>query len=464
MPRSLRRNIVNSQIVLLTGAGSTAGIGFPTMIEFLASLKDLISQDANHQAALEILAKLNPNVENDLEALIDAVETYKNTVHGTEIIVDDIGDYEEIEDAFNSLSAFRKMLLDRIVDTYGDVDPKIAESHYSPLWKSLSAATKSTYIPVFTTNYDWSLENFAEARQSVNLNDGFAQPGVRTIWSKDNYSLRANENRAGLADMALFKLHGSTNWYKDSTGEISQIAINDRSLRNRESVLIFPGLTKKETLDEPYQTSYQYFTACLRNCKTLVIIGYNFGDLSIQRVVENAIADDGDFRIIAINGPRFDATDIISSESIRSITKVIPEYFSDDEDSFYLENLNGHLGLSPLVQFEGYNSPKSIGPKQKMDQYQWFDFTVSSHRKRKITVFSIFDAAGVDHSYPNDQSGEQDLRIFTQLGNETKLVNGLTIRKGKQHVYAALPTSVKDPDYAYIGFSDNLAPTYARIK
>lgn len=433
------------------------------MVEFLATLKDEIAKDSDHKLAFKILTKRNAAAENDLEALIDVVDTYKDTILGVEIIIGDAEDYEPLGDTFKALSGFREMLLDRIVDTYGDIDPKVAESHYSPLWKSLSAATKSAYVPVFTTNYDWALENFAEAMPTVNLNDGFAQPGITPIWSKDNYSLRASENRSGLADMALFKLHGSTNWYKASSGEISRIAINDRSVRNRESVLIYPGLTKKETLDEPYQSSYQYLTACLRNCSTLVVIGYNFGDLSIQRVIENAIVDDGDFKIIAINGPEFDAAGSISSESIRSITTVIPEYFSAVDESFYLENLEGHLGLSPLIQFVGRNAPKSIGHKQKMDDYTWFDFTVSSGRKQKILTFSIWDEAGIEHTDAQDETGTQDLRVFTQMGSETKLENGLTIPKGKQHIYAALPKSVKNPDYAQITLLENSLTTFARI-
>ena len=82
--------------------------------------------------------------------------------------------------------------------------------------------------------------------------------------------------------MVLFKLHGSTNWFRDNTTNPPRILKSELQIHlpedpNYENLLIYPA-KRKILLADPYFTAYDYFQRTLERCKLCVVIGYSFRD------------------------------------------------------------------------------------------------------------------------------------------------------------------------------------------
>jgi hypothetical protein len=99
-------------------------------------------------------------------------------------------------------------------------------------------------LPVFTTNYDTAIEALAdEARQDMDFIDGFSQSSMGPRWSADNYQTYRVRRKAGL-DLVLFKLHGSSNWYRMPGGSIQKMDNFELNPGNLRTIMIFPTQRK----------------------------------------------------------------------------------------------------------------------------------------------------------------------------------------------------------------------------
>lgn len=233
--------------------------------------------------------------------------------------------------------------------------------------------------------------------------------------------------------MALFKLHGSTSWYKNSQGEIQKHNLA-QELPELDNTLIYPGRTKIETLDEPYQTSYQYLAACLRRAEVLLVIGYAFGDLSIQRTVQSALADGAKFKVVIINGEQFSPESVPFLETLGSRVSVIGEDYSPVPESglpFYASQLRGHLGLGPLVRYLGSDAPTDeFGP------LKWVNVSIEAHVRQELQAIGYRYQGEVVSVEPGQES---NFVLLLQTKNRTAFERPINLRKGVQQFHLGLP-------------------------
>lgn len=439
--------ITKSKVVVLAGAGASAALGKWTMKAFLDELVSRIQPETEERHALSLVNRLHPESEDDLEVLIDGVHDLRTVEDVIALEGEETHLIPSIVSLTRASALLRRRIYDMIIDHYASVDPQQAMQLHSPMWQAVTDFdTSSNFIPVFTTNYDWGFETLAHA-SNVNLIDGFATSNdLVGTWSRTNYDRQVGRRPARSRDMALFKLHGSTSWYR-SNGRIEKHNLN-QTLPNMTTALIYPGRVKVESLDEPFQTSYQYFGACLRNAEILVVIGYKFGDLTIHRLLESALAEGAGFKTVVINGPNFSWDTVAEPERLADRSVIIAEsYAPTARDSsgvpFYCSQLRGHLGLSPYLRYED-----SVAPTEEFGSRRWLHLTVHAATPGRIHTIGVTRPNVPDLEItPGKESG---LVVLLQTKTRTAFSTGLNYRKGTQHIYLGIPDTILPVQRAYI--------------
>jgi hypothetical protein len=142
-------------------------------------------------------------------------------------------------------------------------------------------------IELFTTNYDLLLEQALED-MSVPYFDGFI--GARAAFF-DPYAIESEEGKLPPRWARLWKLHGSINWWSQST---SQAAVVVRSTKDKAGVcrLIHPSHLKyDESRKMPYLAMMDRLKAFLAKARAVLIIcGYSFRDVHINSLISQALA------------------------------------------------------------------------------------------------------------------------------------------------------------------------------
>jgi len=101
--------------------------------------------------------------------------------------------------------------------------------------------------------------------------------------------------------VVLFKLHGSTTWFKSRNDFVkSDIPIYTSRDRSFENLLIYPA-KKKVALNDPYFTGYVYFQRTLEHCKLCVVIGYSFRDYDALSRLRSAASYNPGMRLLVLD-------------------------------------------------------------------------------------------------------------------------------------------------------------------
>jgi len=300
-------------LIILTGAGSSVGIGKDIQIEentkerkgrLLAQLwddvKDVISEETLH-GFCELVKYEDKFIKNEgeeeqyvknLEKLLSLANISKNyvehtPVEGTEkIIIEDI--IKKIENVIKTNCTL-----------------KLPENAPHTLFIEKITKRKVTLprAKVFTLNYDTLFEQ-AGRKKNFTIIDGFSFSHPRTF-SGRNFDLdivSRNSSRVKEEDnfiqkvFHLYKPHGSVDW----TNEDNQIIQKDEP---EKSLMIYPKDSKYESsYEQPYFEMMSRFQQNLRNENTLLIcIGFSFNDKHIVTAVVEALEQNPGFQLMVVN-------------------------------------------------------------------------------------------------------------------------------------------------------------------
>lgn len=320
--------IIKSEVILFTGAGASCPLGFEAL-EGLLRL--VIAKIRKNDRWLRIsfalgLFKDDPlkpvlNLEEFLERLdaLAAMRDFEKEYETTWFSAQPNWEEETAEQRTFFASQFksdleavlelRKEILITIKDHFTGSSELMekAVDLYRPLFELLrrekGATAEPTAVPVFTTNYDLSLETFATraAGDGYDMIDGFNRRGVFDInppWDSSVYhdfSLKAPGVKP--LTLVLFKLHGSVFWQRSG----QQIVFNREPTPGEiEYVLLYPMETKT-IVEDPFLTCYNYFEECLRNAKLMIAIGYSFGDDYLNQVIARCQLANPELKIMVFN-------------------------------------------------------------------------------------------------------------------------------------------------------------------
>lgn len=274
-------------ITILTGAGASKPLGYPTTNEFFLTNTQMQSSpysEVYNQLAAQ-LGSTTLDVE-DVLALLEPAEDFLKTSPGIFIGKQLANQWEQ------KISSFSKYVRDRCFELYGQRPDEVEVSDlYTPLLE-LCEWEKSR-ISLYTANYDPVSDSIVKIalKNEIPAYDGFNQIGE---WEPNLY-------RKGRIGLDIYRLHGSMSWVKDGN---SVRNTRDYSLRigNTEHLIIYPGY--KGNPEDNEQEAFNYpsnsFNNELNEINILISIGFSFRDKYINDCLINSFKINDNLNLLII--------------------------------------------------------------------------------------------------------------------------------------------------------------------
>lgn len=376
MSSSLSTEIVKSKHVLFVGAGASAPLGLRPTGPFLELLQEKLPPLIEEHNRLQIGEKHSVTYFNDFFA--QAAKHFGVTSPDSEVVLDYLdflagscGELQSLPKLFQELAQtagnsgfhdrWAKMFLQVrshiqkvVVEHYSRLDGELASRIYKPLLQSL--CTQGQMLPVYTTNYDWAFEHLAEASEvDLYLEDGFANTPLGERWARAVFDEFLPHPQK--INLVLFKLHGSTSWYRDVASPQSILKFPNPApeLAGSRAMLIYPTQIKTQTIqEEPFRTAYEYLQETLMHANLSIIIGFSFRDPAINDTLRCALTKNRSLKLAVVE-PKMD--EIALSELVHELG------IEQQEWKGRMRVIKGKFGDEPFVYEEVARTV------QKLDQW-----------------------------------------------------------------------------------------------
>lgn len=290
-------------IGILMGAGASVSIGIPAMQgiynAFLDKRKSSISD--NDKATAKLLTQklgVSPDLEELLLACNSIIEFQNSKLNG--FVEKSISP----QSGSSKIDTFKIRLNER-VGAIQDLKFAILEFLAQQCFQfdrdravtvneSFVRAACDNRVPIFTTNYDFSLEYVAR-ELDLSLYDNFERMGQRYLW---NNSMSYD----GADGTELVKLHGSVTWYLDSDETIERLEsytnINTAGRRS-ERILIIPTRFK-DIYSNHFFALYLKFVEFLMRARMLVVVGHSLRDDYLRAAIVERMRR-GSFQLLVVS-------------------------------------------------------------------------------------------------------------------------------------------------------------------
>lgn len=405
---------INNRITCIVGAGAALDIGGPTTMNLTQEILEASYFKSISKTLDDYYGESNYNFE-DLLHLIESLDTYRERDHnvinelkpilGAFVEVLEILNQEELYEAKRNIY---RTIWEKVEVYNNDISTDDSKSWYLNFWRNLHQVSK---LDVLTLNYD----NTIQSALGKMCTDGY-------LPIKDEEIERLSVNELYRDDLSkVLNLHGSIFYgyykshkienrdrlaYTDSFHDLYKYPTSTRAKerylnggissnynQSREVAEITPiitGLKKTEKLlGTPYKEYHHYLFESVRKNEALLIVGYSFGDLHINAIIE---------RITALHG---------ENRKIVVITYVPPEKRKNGEwhmqPNAMLKETGGWLGRNELL-FYTKASEDGSNPLGKIS-FEYKDHSISYNGKVKI-YFEGFKKAVENH-------GDEIIRFLT---------------------------------------------------
>ena len=318
---SLNVEVIKNKHVLFVGAGASAPLGLKPTQPFL----ELLIQELPKLILKGFRIEMGEQNQTSLnQVFAQAAQHFEVDLPDSEVVLDYLNYLSKACDKLNSLPAIFMHLAKTggntgvhrqwgdmfsqlqahiqkiIVEHYSTVDGKLASKIYKPLLNLLCRQGQA--LPIYTTNYDWAFEHLAEANEAdLYIEDGFMKTPTGERWARqafDTFHCRPQK-----INLVLFKLHGSTSWYKEEAPphSIRKFPRAAPELAGSRAALIYPTQVKTQaTQEEPFQTAYAYFRETMMHANLGIIIGFSFRDPAINETIRYALANNSNLKLAVI--------------------------------------------------------------------------------------------------------------------------------------------------------------------
>jgi len=305
-----------ADIVLLTGAGASSGIGYPTLDDMSKhsiivddDITDLISRISKSISKGKIKTAAFEAVIAQIKEYIDIADSLRTCpVLGKEIrqMPEEIK-HGKLEEKLKKALAKCYQIL---ADEYG---PKVIMKDskgflfLEGLFEELSK--KQSELNVFTTNYDCSYQVFSKNSNKLSFlsriqND---KKYFQSTWC----NLRKDLTKSNLPKIYIHRLHGCVAWFNKNNrkGAIENTVekLNSNrygklqiSYKESDSMCIKLVASHLSGTNTVFSTAFQDLRNYLAHIKTLLIWGYSFRDFEVTKEINDALASNP-FRIYYID-------------------------------------------------------------------------------------------------------------------------------------------------------------------
>ena len=284
-------------LVILTGAGSSIGIGKArqgkTRIELWKSVKAIVTEDVLKEfcSAIRYNYPASDN-ESDIEFMLS--QAYKSDG----FVEDKLPCGEKVKEIINKIQA--QIVEDCTLDL-----PDINSPHQILLSKATVRKLKYPRLKIFTLNYDTLFEQSANKGRYTVI-DGFSFTIPRTfngLYFDYDFVIREksrikNEENYVSRVFHLYKPHGSLDWERQH---------GDDAILKKDTVvnplIIYPKDSKYESsYEQPYFEMISRFQQTLRMQNVqLICIGFSFYDKHISTMIREAVESNQSFRLMIVN-------------------------------------------------------------------------------------------------------------------------------------------------------------------
>jgi NAD-dependent SIR2 family protein deacetylase len=318
-------------IVFLTGAGSSVGVGKENKGLSMAGLWNLLK--STHKECLDKLineTSHDPNV-HDLEALLSLAGMKNLVTKGT---------------LKTEIETVKTFIAKNCCLELSDDAP-----HREFLRKITLRPQKFPRVKLFTSNYDTLFEQ-AGREEMLTIMDGFTFSSPREFNGKyyDYDIIETRHNRQDKRDniisrlFYLFKMHGSINWKVGESGRVVQA--NENSIPIDKRIMIFPQDSKFEySYEQPFFEMMARFQQALRTENTLLItLGFSLYDKHISSVILESLKQNPSLSFISftypfiINEDKDYQKELHKISELQSRVSLISESF-DNFTQHYPENI-----------------------------------------------------------------------------------------------------------------------------
>ncbi|WP_391203177.1 SIR2 family protein [Psychrobacillus sp. L4] len=316
-------DVHENRITCLLGAGAAIEIGGPSSIGLT---KEILSESEHLKELSLALDEYYGGNKYNFEDLLHLIETFLSYQYSNAIDKK----YKPILGAFiriNFLTDYRKLIDDKrivyqkiweAISKYdSDIFTNLEKSWYLDFWRKMN----ENKLDIITLNYDNTIHNALAG----SITDGFLK--------EDDTYARLNLDELYRKDLSkIINLHGSINFghyngtnsetankhvFEDDFHELYKYLKPNMARDNffnstrssnmtqygevAEITPIITGLKKADKLlVSPYNAYHNYFYESIRNNSSLLIVGYSFGDLHINNMIEKITALHGDNRKIVV--------------------------------------------------------------------------------------------------------------------------------------------------------------------
>jgi hypothetical protein len=298
----------SKDIIFLLGAGASAEACIPTSAEMINNIEKLLVTDKkwmefkllyNHvKSAIHYSAGLrgnfNEKVSYNIETLVNTLyELERNEEHPLyPFIASWNSRFVALAGSdFSGVGEFRQLILEALKKWMCPEDTSQGDYYrgLAQLQRDLNFS-----LPVFSLNYDLCVERLRV--QDFLVETGFDGFGSKHVWNWERFD---ETSPNPLAQIMLYKLHGSINWKRDKlTKDLFSVEQVENIDSDRMEIIFGRGF-KLEAAD-PYLFYAYEFRRYTFIAKLIVIIGYGFGDAHINKMLMQGILDESSRRLLVV--------------------------------------------------------------------------------------------------------------------------------------------------------------------
>ena len=350
-----------NKIVVLLGAGASYKAGIPTSPIMINKLEDLLTAENTSNSnwseykdlynfvksaihfADGISGKFNSSVNYNIERLVNTLSELNRKVEHP--LYPFIGNWniklmELGGDDFSRLHKLQQMILSELQRKWVLLRDYSQSGYYQGLFEF--ARDYQYPLRVFTLNYDLCVE---KNRRTFSLERGFREGRV---WDWKNFDEAEGEE----PNIFLYKMHGSIDWLRNENKNLT-FSDEPANISPEELEIIF-GTDYKLQYTDPFLFFAYEFRRWTLEAKSIIAIGYGFGDEHINGILGQALANESDAnerKLIAVS-PFSDEDEAAAASRLSRILNItntdqicIKRMGAEDfmVDEMTIDKLNGYF-------------------------------------------------------------------------------------------------------------------------